>query len=197
MNILVINGSPRKNGNTEIMADVFIDTVQKNGHSAEKINLSETKVNPCIGCNYCKTHDGDCVQKDGMTDIYTAMDHADMVVFASPIYAFGLSAQMVALLDRFYSRIHTPGLHPKFSALLVDSGAPTVIPPEVSAKFKEAASETQVPFAFSAAVDQYKKVSLVGGLADKGFVAIGGMREKGDMKDYPDLQKIKDFALSL
>lgn len=214
MNILLINGSPRKNGNTEIMSDTFLQAASENGHPTEKINLYSTKVNPCLGCDYCRSHDSACVQKDGMDDIYLAMDKADLVVFASPLYSCGLSAQLVAVLNRFYSRVHTIGFHPQYSALFIDSGGPTVITPEFIEFFKKKAESNNLPSNGgmfkdgvpspgeltnfnSAAVDQYQRVAKINRFEDLGVFAIGGMRAKGDMKNSPELQKVRDFAHSL
>jgi multimeric flavodoxin WrbA len=125
MNILLINGSPRKRGNTEIMADAFLEGARGSGNTATMINLSETKVNPCNDCEYCFVHDGTCVQQDGMTQIYAALDKAGMVVFVSPIYYFCMTAQIEAVIDRLYARLKT-GYHVTNSALLLDSNSPGV-----------------------------------------------------------------------
>ncbi len=82
MNILVVTGSPRKNGNTEIMAGVFAAAAVEAGHQVTVRKLSEAKVNPCIACKYCFTHDGICVQNDDMNEILNDLNQADMLVFA-------------------------------------------------------------------------------------------------------------------
>ncbi|MDR3552160.1 MAG: flavodoxin family protein [Clostridia bacterium] len=174
MDILLINGSPRRGGNTEIMADAFIDGARQSGNTVTKINLSETKVKPCVGCDYCQAHDGVCVQKDGMSDVFAAMDKADMVVLASPIYSYGLTAQIAAVLNRLYAR-DSIGYHPSGCALLLDSYSPDV---------------------FSAAVEQYRELAAYLKWKDRGFVAISGMVEKGAMKTSPELPRVVDFARS-
>lgn len=63
MNILVLNGSPRSNGNTEIMADAFIKGACEQGHQVEKVNLGHLKIAPCLACEFCFTHNGVCVQR--------------------------------------------------------------------------------------------------------------------------------------
>ena len=104
MNILVLNGSPRKKGNTEIMADAFIKGALEQGHQVEKVNLGHMKIAPCLACEFCFTHNGVCVQKDDMAEILDKVDNADMIVFASPIYWFSISAQLKAAIDRLYAR---------------------------------------------------------------------------------------------
>lgn len=175
MNIVVINGSPRKGGNTEIMVDTFIDAAQQNGNTVTKINLSTTKVNPCVDCEYCLTHDGNCVQKNGITEIFKAMDQTELIVFASPVYYFGLTAQIAAVIDRFYAKIHV-GHHPTSCALLLNSGSPDV---------------------YTGAIAQYRDTAAFLGWEDKGIVTIGGMHEKGSMSSAAGLNKVRELALSL
>lgn len=66
--VLILSGSPRKGGNSDILCDEFLRGVQDAGHKAEKIRAAEKKVAPCSGCYYCSTHGGACVHKDDMAD---------------------------------------------------------------------------------------------------------------------------------
>ena len=175
MEILLINGSPRKDGNTEIMADVFLDGVRQNGHTAAKINLCDKDVCPCIACGYCFSHEGVCAQEDDMTAIYAALKKADMIVFASPIYYFGMTAQILAVIDRFYA-VFRVGHHPKSCALLLDSCSPGV---------------------FTGATAQYKDIVSFLKWEDRGIITISGMNEKGAMRRSPELKKVREFALGL
>ena len=100
MNILIVSGSPRKGGNTDIMAETFREEVVKKGHQAELVSLSGKKIAPCLGCQYCFGHDGQCVQKDDMAQLLEKVDQADLLVLASPIYWFDVSAQLKCFIDR-------------------------------------------------------------------------------------------------
>lgn len=102
-NIVVIVGSPRKNGNTNLLADYFIKGAEAVGSTVVKINLSGLAIGGCINCNYCISHDGECSIKDDMQKIYPILYQSDMVVFASPIYFYGLTAQLKAVIDRMYT----------------------------------------------------------------------------------------------
>ena len=97
MNILVVTGSPRKGGNTEILADAFAQAAKESGHEVTVRKLSRLKVGPCLACEYCFTHDGVCVQNDDMNEILLDVHKADMLVLASPIYWFDISAQIKCL----------------------------------------------------------------------------------------------------
>ena len=66
--VLILSGSPRKGGNSDILCDEFLRGAQDAGYKAEKIRVAEKKVAPCSGCYYCSTHGGVCVHKDDMAD---------------------------------------------------------------------------------------------------------------------------------
>ena len=110
MKILVLTGSPRKNGNSATLADSFIKGAKEAGHTAERFDAAFKKVHPCIACNSCGM-DGPCVFKDDFEFVRKHIVEADCVVFATPMYYFGISAQLKAVIDRFYAingSIHVP-----------------------------------------------------------------------------------------
>ena len=102
MKILVITGSPRKNGNSNTLADNFIKGAQEAGHSVVRFDSAFKNVHPCIACNKCGMN-GQCVFKDDFEFIRNNIVDADAVVFVSPMYYFGISAQIKAVIDRFYA----------------------------------------------------------------------------------------------
>ena len=102
--VLILSGSPRKGGNSDILCDEFLRGAQDAGHKAEKIRVAEKKVAPCSGCYYCSTHGGACVHKDDMADILQKMIDADVIVLASPVYFYSISAQLKTVIDRTVAR---------------------------------------------------------------------------------------------
>ena len=102
--VLILSGSPRKGGNSDILCDEFLRGAQDAGHKAEKIRVAEKKVTPCSGCYYCSTHGGACVHKDDMADILQKMIDADVIALASPVYFYSISAQLKAVIDRTVAR---------------------------------------------------------------------------------------------
>ena len=103
-NIIVLSGSPRKGGNTDLLVDAFVKGAEKN-NNVEVISVADYKVNPCIGCNSCFDREGhDCFQQDDMQVVYDKLKCADVIVVASPVYFYGVSAQLKAIIDR----LHTP-----------------------------------------------------------------------------------------
>ena len=103
MKIVVLNGSPRKGGNTEIMAQAFAEAARKNQNEVSILDVASMNICGCLGCKYCWAHKGECVQKDDMGKVFAALADADMVVFASPIYWFDITAQMKTVIDRLYA----------------------------------------------------------------------------------------------
>ena len=92
-------GSPRKGGNTEILLDAFLEGVKEGGASWDKISVGDLEISPCLECLDCETA-GECVIKDGMEAVYRKLLAADRLVIASPIFFYGLPAQLKALIDR-------------------------------------------------------------------------------------------------
>ena len=81
MNILVLNGSPRKHGNTAFMIDAFLDVAKQQGHHVDVISVCEKNINCCLACEYCHTKgNGACIQQDDMQEIYPLLKEAEMIV---------------------------------------------------------------------------------------------------------------------
>ena len=100
-NILVVQGGGRAKGNTAQLVDSFIKGATEAGHTVEKINLNQTEVKGCIGCNACR-YGKPCVQKDGFNDLVPKIKAADLIVFASPLLFWTLSSKIKAFIERFY-----------------------------------------------------------------------------------------------
>ena len=98
-NILIISTSPRKGGNSEILADEFMKGAIAAGNKAKKISLYNKIINFCKGCLTCQST-GKCFIKDDANNIVEEMLHADVLVFATPIYFYEMCGQMKTLLDR-------------------------------------------------------------------------------------------------
>ena len=103
MNIVVLSGSPRKGANTDTMVEAFAETAREGGHTVEVIRVASKKIAGCLGCQYCFAHKGVCVQKDDMAALRDKLLETDMLVFVTPLYYFGMSAQLKMVIDRFYS----------------------------------------------------------------------------------------------
>lgn len=175
MKILVLNGSPRPQGNTEIMVNEFAKGAMEAGNEVTIFNLTGKKIAGCIGCEYCFSHDGNCVQKDDMTAILAAMDETDMVVFASPIYWFDISGQLKCAIDRMYSKLKK-GFNFHKVALLLNSGTDGV---------------------YDAAIAQYKSANAYAKWEDMGIITIPGMSKKRSMEKSKRLKEVYEFGSSI
>lgn len=103
MKITILNGSPRHNGNTQIMADTFAKAAQENGHTATVLNIANLHIRGCMDCKYCYSHEGKCVQDDDMKKVFAELSDTDLLVFASPVYWFDITAQLKTVIDRMYA----------------------------------------------------------------------------------------------
>ncbi len=100
MKIVVLQGSPNKKGSTFILADCFRQGAEDAGHTVEMIDVAHAKIHPCTGCIHCG-YEGPCVQKDDVEFIRKKILDGDMLVFATPLYYYGMSAQLKIFIDRF------------------------------------------------------------------------------------------------
>ncbi len=96
MKTVIINGSPRKNGYTSKFVEIYLQYVKGD---VSVINAYESKIKPCTDCRYCWKNPK-CIFDD-MSDIYRQLENADIVVFATPVYFFGVPAPLKGLIDRF------------------------------------------------------------------------------------------------
>lgn len=167
--ICVIIGSPRKGGNTQLLAESFISGAVESGNSIDVISVADYDIHGCLGCNACFRNGGICVQNDGMAEIYTRMSHADILVFATPIYFFTLSSQLKAIIDRLHNPIKDRFSVRKLVLLAVSaSSRQTVYEPVLAV--------------YNAALNHFS-------LENGGVICVGGMKEKGDIINHPALKE--------
>lgn len=100
MKIVVLKGSPNKNGSSNFLAECFKQGAKEAGHSVEDLDIAHADIHPCTGCIHCG-YEGPCVQKDDVERIRRKILSADMMVFVTPLYYYGMSAQLKTMIDRF------------------------------------------------------------------------------------------------
>lgn len=101
--VLILSGSPRKNGNSDILCDEFAKGALEIGHEVEKIRVAEKNIGYCRACYACRGT-GVCAIKDDMAEILQKMIDCDVMVLASPVYFYSVDAQLKALIDRSVAR---------------------------------------------------------------------------------------------
>lgn len=105
MKALFINGSPRKNGRTaQSMEDVYYDIKKTYDCDIERIDIADINVNGCINCDACKFNGGICSSDDDTNYLMDKIENADILIVGTPVYFWGISSQLKAVLDKMYCR---------------------------------------------------------------------------------------------
>ena len=100
MKSVILEGSPNQKGSSNMLADCFKQGAEEAGHTVVVIDAAHADIHPCTGCVHCG-YEGPCVQKDEVESIRKKILNADMMVFVTPLYYYGMSAQLKILIDRF------------------------------------------------------------------------------------------------
>ncbi|MCR4796641.1 MAG: flavodoxin family protein [Ruminococcus sp.] len=176
-NIVILIGSMRKNGNTARLAQSFAKGAVKN-NSVEIVSVADCNVNPCIGCNSCFTREGNqCFQNDDMVQIYEKLRNADIVVVASPVYFYGISAQLKAIVDRLHTPMRNTFRIKKLGLLLVGAA--------------------QLPNLFEPIIMQYQMVLDFFRLESIGTVLVRGVKDIGEIEGGSALKEAYELGASL
>lgn len=160
MKIVVLKGSPRPGGNSNALANEFIRGARENGHDIFEFDCTHNHVNGCLGCDKCGIRNP-CVQRDDFDLLRPELIEADMIVFTTPIYYFGVSGQLKNVIDRFYSAHDVMG-HKK-TYLFATMGNPNIHVADPSA-------------------DMYDKMVKYLGWTDGGKILANGIWAKGAIK---------------
>ena len=102
--VLILSGSPRNGGNSDLLCDEFMRGAVETGNDVEKIRVAEKKIGYCSACYYCGKSGGVCAKKDDMAEALQKMIDADVIVLSSPVYFYSIDAQMKAVIDRTLAR---------------------------------------------------------------------------------------------
>ena len=123
MKILAVSCSPRKNGNTIAMLEKALDGARVDGADVELYSIAGKNIQPCDGCWGC-TKTGRCHIKDDMQELYEKLIAADGIIFGTPIYFWGMTAQAKAVMDRTIS-LNQPGrnLNNKVGGVVASCGS--------------------------------------------------------------------------
>ena len=176
-NIIVLSGSPRKGGNTDLLVDAFVKGAEKN-NNVEVVSVADYKVNPCIGCNSCFDRAGhECFQQDDMQVVYDKLKCADVIVVASPVYFYGVSAQLKAIIDRLHTPMRNDFKAKKLALILVGAAV--------------------LPELFDSIKIQYQLVLNFFKLEDAGMVLVRGAKDKGDVRNTDGLEEAYRLGLAM
>lgn len=180
MKIIVLNGSPRKNGNTSALVAAFTAGAQSAGNTVTEFHLGSMDIHGCKGCfGGHSTKDCPCVQRDDMDKIYPAVKEGDVIVLATPLYYWNMSGQIRMAIDRLFALEEGDGNllrgHGKASALLMAA---------------EGHEFDDVVLYYNHLMEHLKWKNL-------GHVLAGGNGDIGDIKNKPELQKSYELGKSI
>ena len=178
-NILVITGSPRKDGNTDLLAKAFIEGAEKSGNKVMLFDAGKAKISGCVACNTCFTKGKACSFNDDFDKLAPMLENADMVVFCTPLYWFTFSAQLKAAIDRMYSfQFGKKELKVKEAILMVCAG-------------------TDDLNEFAGIVSDYNLITHYLGWKNREILKVADVNEVGDIKNTDALEKAKKIGESI
>ncbi len=169
MKLVVLTGSPHRMGSTSLLADHFVKGAEAAGHEVFRFDAAFEEVHPCIACDKCQQGRNACIFADGMAKLNPHLLEADAVAFASPLYYYGLNAQLKAVIDRFYGNDTALRKYPKKAFLLM-------------------AAADDEPDTFAGAVRNYEKMIDYLKWRNCGKVLAFGCSVRADLTetDYPE-----------
>lgn len=178
-NILVLTGSPRKNGNSDKLADAFIAGAQQAGHTTVKFTTADKHIKGCIDFQTCFSRGSACSVPDDFAELAPLLEQADMIVFATPLYWFSFPVQLKAAIDKFYSfYIGKRPLKVKECALLVCGGG----------------TELRV---FDGIVTSYKLIADFLSWRDSGVIMVPGLHGKDEILETDGLQRAETLGKNI
>jgi multimeric flavodoxin WrbA len=175
--IVVLSGSPRQNGNTALLSEAFVDGAKAAGKQISHFRVAGLKIGGCRGCGHCFKHKGVCVQKDDMPPILDGLRKADGLVLASPVYFFGVAAQLKLAIDRFYALLEE-GTAVKRAALLMTCGAGT-----------DAAAESSV--------SMFRQICAYQKWEEAGIIVAPRLHTPGEIEGREELKQAKSLGESI
>lgn len=179
-NILVLTASARVGGNSDMLADAFIEGAEAAGNCVTKLNVSDLNIGGCRACNGCWNTGGNCVFKDDMKTVEPLLEDADVLVLASPLYWSVVPAQLKAVIDRIYQYDpHNGGKHLNISeSVLLTCG------------------ETDNIDDFDMIKKFYTFFAEFNGMKVRDIIAVPAVNYKGDIAGNPALAKAKELGAS-
>ena len=174
--IVILVGSMRKGGNTDLLARKFAEGAAER-NSVDIISVADYKVAPCIGCNTCFTRKGNACFNHDMDAVYEKLRHADVLVIASPVYFYGISAELKAIIDRLHTPMRNTFAIRKLALLLVGAA--------------------ELPNLFDPILIQYQMILDFFHLQDCGMVFVRGVKDKGDIIGRPEMDQAYQLGLTI
>lgn len=178
-NIVLLTGSARRDGNTDLLASAFIEGAKEAGHSVFRFDAAEKNIDDCKGCDCCFSNGQACVYDDDFRELAPRLEEADLLVFATPLYWFTFSTSIKAAMDKMYAFI--VGQRPmavKQCVLLV-------------------CGEDKKRSAFDGIVASYKTMLAYKGWQDAGQIVVTNVLHKGEIENTNALDEARQLGRRL
>lgn len=175
-NILLLQGSPRADGNSADLATSFLQGAEDAGKNISMPDINGKNISGCLSCEDCRRNGGFCRIHDYMYVLYREFSQTDTIVIATPIYFFALPAQIKAIIDRLYC--YGPDYPRRSIALMLTSNDPD-------------------PGVFTPMIDYYEHLVKFLGWENKGALMAGGLKTKGEVKLRPIYQEAYQLGYTM
>jgi multimeric flavodoxin WrbA len=160
-----------------MLADAFIEGALAAGNQVHRFDAGKAAIKGCVDCKSCFTNDGVCAQNDDMQQAYVLLRECDVLVLASPIYFFTISAQLKAFIDRMFCSIGKPFATKSTALLLVH--------------------EDKDPAVANNAINTYRSIICYTGCEDLGVVAVPNVDDAGAIAGNPKLDEARALGESI
>ena len=174
--ILIITGSARKGGNSDLMADSFMEEAVKNGHQVTKWNVGSKHLSGCIDCKGCFKRGVPCSIDNDFNALAKLLEQADVLVLATPLYWYNFPSQLKAAIDKIYAyHFGKRNLSIKESCLL-------------------ACGEDEGESSFDGLVSTYRHIADFEGWKIRGIIIVPGVADKGAIKQTDGLKRCAELG---
>jgi multimeric flavodoxin WrbA len=180
-NILVLTGSPRKGGNSEMLADAFIKGALEKGHGAYKFETAYKNINGCVACDTCWSRGTACSFRDDFAELEPLLEDADVIVFSTPLYWSSMPAQLKAAVDKFYAYVAESCKHPlkiKESVFMV-------------------CGECEGMKIFDGIIETYQGIADYMKWENRGIIAVPEVHARGDIQKTDALERAEKLGKSI
>lgn len=175
--VLIVSGSPRKRGNSDLLCYEFEKGAVSAGNSVKKIFIQEKNIKFCTGCYSCVSNHGKCIHKDDVAEIIQDMTNADVIVMSTPVYFYSVSGQLKTLIDRTVAR-YTEIKNKEFYIIA-------------------AAAENSYS-TFTRTVECIRGfIDCISGAKEKGVLTAGGVWKKGEIYSTKYIQQAYDMGAAV
>lgn len=175
--ILVLTGSARKHGNSDMLADAFIKGAKEAGHTIFKFETARKDIKGCLACNRCYSNGDACSRKDDFNELAPLLEQADMIVIATPLYWFTFPAQVKAAVDKLYALLVGKRESAIRDSILLVCG------------------ETGEMTDFDGIIKTYELIVQYEKWHNAGILTVPGVAEKGDVLKTGALEKAEQMGL--